>query len=79
MNIEVPDKFASALKPADVMVDLACGMYSSGHLTLGQAAELANRAQAEFQRELGRRGIVASYDMEELLRDIQSAADLTRS
>lgn len=79
MNIEVPDKFASALKPADVMVDLACGMYSAGHLTLGQAAELANRSQVEFQKELGHRNIAANYDMEELLRDVQATADLTRS
>ncbi|MDB6058440.1 MAG: hypothetical protein JWO95_2284 [Verrucomicrobiales bacterium] len=78
MNIELPDKFVSQLKPTDLMLDLACGMYSAGHLTLGQAAELAGCSQAAFQKELGHRGIAANYDMDELLRDVQAVAELTR-
>jgi predicted HTH domain antitoxin len=72
MHLDVPDKFAAKLERADVLLDLACGMYAADHLTLGQAAELADLSQGRMQQELGRRGIVAHYDLDELNHDLKA-------
>ena len=79
MKIELPDQFTAQLQPKELLLDLAIGMYAARHLTLGQAAELANLSQAELQRELGRRHIPAHYDLEDLEYDIRAADELGRS
>jgi predicted HTH domain antitoxin len=76
MNIEVPEKFTVQLDRSAVLLDLASGMYAAGHLTLGQAAELAGLAQGEMQKELGRRHIAANYDLDDLQQDLKAIADL---
>jgi predicted HTH domain antitoxin len=57
-------------------LDLAVGMYSSGRVTLGTAAEVAGLSVPEFQRELGRRRIPANYTAEDLAYDVRAAAEL---
>ena len=78
MSIDLPDHLLGQLKPRDVLLDLAVGMYAARHLTLGQAAELAGLAQAEMQRELGRREVPAHYDMDDLAYDLAAAAELSQ-
>ena len=79
MKIEVPDQFIAQLQPRELLLDLAVGMYAARHLTLGQAAELANLSQGELQKELGRRQIPVQYDLEDLAYDLRSADELGRS
>jgi predicted HTH domain antitoxin len=76
VKLDVPDKFAAKLERADVLVDLACGMYAAEHLTLGQAAELAEVSQGEMQRELGRRGIASHYGLTDLETDLKAVDEL---
>lgn len=78
MKVELPERLAGRLVEADVMLDLAVGMYAAKHLTLGQAAELAGISQALFQRELGRRQIPVHYDLSDLAYDLREAAELAR-
>jgi predicted HTH domain antitoxin len=78
MKLEVPDQYTARLEPAEVLLDLAMGMYASGHLTLGQAAELAGIPQAELQRELGRRQIPAHYDLDDLAHDLRASSEMLR-
>ena len=78
MKLEVPDQFTARLDQAEVLLDLAVGMYASGHLTLGQAAGLAGIPQARLQRELGSRQIPVQYDLDDLAQDLQAAKDLLR-
>jgi predicted HTH domain antitoxin len=78
MSIDLPDHLLGQLKPRDVLLDLAVGMYAARHLTLGQAAELAGLAQAEMQRELGRREVPVHYDIDDLVRDLAAAAELSQ-
>jgi predicted HTH domain antitoxin len=79
MKLELPDHLTAKLEERDVLLDLAVGMYAANHLTLGQAAELADVSQAELQRELGRRHIAAHYDLQDLAHDLQAAAEIARS
>jgi predicted HTH domain antitoxin len=79
MKIELPDQFAGQIGQRDLLIDLATGMYAAGHLSLGQAAELASLSQGELQRELGRRQIPAQYDLDDLAHDIRAAAEIARS
>lgn len=78
MQIELPDSLAGKVPKGEVLLDLAVGMYAAQHLTLGQAAELANVPQGDFQRELGRRQIPAHYDLDDLGYDLRAAAELAR-
>ena len=78
MKLEVPDQFTARLDQAEVLLDLAVGMYASGHLPLGQAAGLVGISQARLQRELGRRQIPAQYDLDDLAQDLQASKDLLR-
>jgi len=79
MKIELPDQYAAEIGEKDLLIDLATGMYAARHLTLGQAAKLANLSQSELQRELGRRQIPVQYDLDDLAHDIRAAAEITRS
>ena len=76
MNVVLPDQVEARLTPQDVRLDLAVGMYSSGRVTMGVAAEVAGLPIPEFQRELGRRRIPVNYTSEDLAYDLQAAAEL---
>lgn len=78
MNVVLPDRLEGRLNPQDARVDLAVGMYSSGRVTMGTAAEVAGLSVPEFQRELGRRRIPVNYTAEDLAYDLQAAAELAR-
>jgi predicted HTH domain antitoxin len=78
MNVVLPDRVEARLKPQEVRLDLAVGMYSSGRVTMGTAAEVADLSIPEFQRELGRRRIPVNYTAEDLTYDLQAAAELAR-
>ncbi len=66
------------LSPSEARLDLAIGMYSSGRVTMGTAAEVADLSTPQFQRELGRRRIPVNYSAENLEQDLQAAAELAR-
>ena len=76
MNVVLPDQIESKLSPREVRLDLAVGMYSSGRVTMGVAAEVADLSIPEFQRELGRRGIPVNYSVDDLAYDLRAAAEL---
>jgi predicted HTH domain antitoxin len=78
MRIDLPDHLLGELRPKELLLDLAAGMYAARHLTLGQAAELAGLSQLEMQRELGRREIPAHYDLDDLAYDLAAAAELSK-
>jgi predicted HTH domain antitoxin len=78
MKITLPDQLVSRVGERGVLLDLATGMYAARHLTLGQAAELANLSQGELQQELGKRRIPVHYDLEDLAYDLRAVEDLSR-
>ena len=78
MNVVLPERLEAMLKPREARLDLAVGMYSSGRVTMGTAAEVADLSVPEFQRELGRRRIPVNYTTEDLGHDLQAADELAR-
>lgn len=78
MNVALPHRIEAMLSPSEARLDLAIGMYSSGRVTVGTAAEAADLSIPEFQPELGRRRIPVNYTAENLDHDLQAAAELAR-
>lgn len=78
MNVVLPDRVEARVSPQEVRLDLAVGMYSSGRVTMGTAAEVADISIPEFQRELGHRRIAVNYTANDLAHDLQAAAELVR-
>ncbi len=78
MNVTLPNQLEAKLGPEELRLDLAVGMYSSGRVTLGTAAEVAGLSIPQFQRELGRRRIPVNYTAADLSYDLQAAAELAR-
>ena len=52
MNVVLPERVEAKLNPQDARSDFAVGIYSSGRVTMGTAAEVADLSIPEFQREL---------------------------
>jgi predicted HTH domain antitoxin len=74
MNVVLSERVEARLNAQEARLDLAVGMYSSGRVTLGTAAEIADLSIPEFQRELGRRRIPVNYTAEDLAYDLKAAA-----
>jgi predicted HTH domain antitoxin len=53
-------------------LDLALGLFIDQRVTLGRGAEIARMTQADFLKELGRRGIPVHYDVEDLRADLRT-------
>lgn len=53
-DVQVPDSLV--LNEFDVKMTLAAGMFQSGQLTLGQAAEMAGLSRQAFYEIMGRYG-----------------------
>ena len=70
MHITLPESLESTLTPSQTALHLAIGLYTSGEVTLGQAAEVASLNQTQFLRELGRRKIPMNYGLEDFAEDL---------
>jgi predicted HTH domain antitoxin len=73
VRIELPDSIGTEveLTPERVKLETATGLYASGAVTLGQAAELAGISQTQFLHELGKRNICVNYGLEDLQHDLR--------
>ena len=81
MLIEIEDAALRGMEltQAQALLDLAIGLFTERRGTLGRAAAIARMTQADFQRELGRRGIPIHYDVEDLRADLRTLASLRGS
>ena len=78
MTLTIPSLADDKLAPAVARVHLAVGVFTGGEATLGQAAEIAEMSQADFLKELGRRGLSVHYGREEFQEDLRTIAELNR-
>jgi predicted HTH domain antitoxin len=76
MNITLPAMLENKLTPESVALNLAVGLYSSGEVTLGQAAAVAHLNQTQFLHELGRRKIPMNYGAEDFAEDLVTVEKL---
>lgn len=76
--IEIPQSIMRSVKipPGEinerVKQELAIRLYEQGILTFGKARELAGMLKWDFHNLLGKKGIIRSYDLEELERDMNT-------
>ena len=73
MTITIPDNVLrlAQLDEAEIKVELALTFFQQDRLTLGQAAELAQMPQLDFQRLLRSRDISIHYGFEQLEHDLR--------
>lgn len=76
MNLTIPAQIVeqSGATEEEILIDLAVGLFSGDHLTLGRAAEFAGMSKSSFLDELGKRRIPVHYD----LNDLESDLDFVR-
>ena len=80
--VEVSEELVEAMKlppeevPLRLKRELAVRLYEKGLLGFGKARELAGMSKWEFQQLLGEEGILRSYDVEELERDLKTLEEL---
>ena len=78
MVLEISEELSEALRiPPEEQSsrlgrELAVRLYEKGMLSLGKARELAGMGVWEFHALLGEEGIVRTYDVEELERDLDT-------
>lgn len=78
MQLTVPDDVLEGRKltQAELLFDLALGLYVDGKLTLGRAAQLAALSKSAFLDELGTRRIPVRYDTDDLRSDLRTLSVL---
>jgi predicted HTH domain antitoxin len=59
-----------------ILLNLAIMLFQDETLTLGQAAELAELHQSEFQKELAKRKIPIHYGENEFLADMKTITQM---
>jgi predicted HTH domain antitoxin len=73
MNLTIPDDLAASahLDEQSLLIELACRLFDSSQLTLGQAMRFARLSRTEFEEELMRRSIsVYRLDINDLRSDL---------
>ena len=82
--LELPDDPLLPLSKAGgdvsgfLRVELACGLYREGHITLAQAARLAGMHVLEMGFELSNRGISRQIGVDELQQDRDYVSTIPR-
>ena len=80
MTIELPDvKIGSQpLTSEQARIEIACGLYAGGEVSLGRAARIAGVPYIAFMHELAKRDICLNYTMADLEHDFDMAEKLAR-
>jgi predicted HTH domain antitoxin len=79
MTVTIPDNIAARLTAQSISFHLAIGLFVTEEMTLGQAAEIAGRPQADFLKELAKLQIPIHYGEDELAADLLAVESLLRN
>lgn len=69
MQVVLPDPLESSLSPEEVRINLALGLYISGRLGFGRAAEVAGIPRPAFQRMFASQRLPMDYTLQDLADD----------
>ena len=74
VTVKLPDEHLQGLNvtPTRLKLEAGIGFYTSGEVTLGQAALLAEATQSQFLHELGKRRICVNYSLEDFECDLKT-------
>lgn len=80
MSVTISDKILSAtrMSEAELKQEIAIMLFQKEKLTLGQASNLAEMNQFQFQNLLASRQIPLHYDLEDLDADVKTLHKLGR-
>jgi predicted HTH domain antitoxin len=80
MSVTIPDGILSAarMSEAELKQEIAVMLFQKEKLTLGQASNLAEMNQFQFQNLLANRQIPLHYDLEDLDADLKTLRKLGR-
>ncbi len=70
MQLTLPDPIEARLTPEQAHLSLALGLYVSGQLGFGRAAEVAGLSRPQFQDIMARQRIPMDYTVEDLAEDV---------
>ena len=78
MTIELPDVMLGSqpLTSEQARIEIACGLYVGGEVSLGQAARIAGVPYIAFMHELTKHNICLNYTMADLEHDFEMAEKL---
>jgi predicted HTH domain antitoxin len=81
MTVTIPDEVlrSAQLSEAELKVELALALFQQDRLTLGQAANLAQMPQLDFQQLLGSRKIAIHYGFEQMEQDLRRVGEIALS
>lgn len=81
MNIIIPDQIleATRMTEKELMQEIAVMLYQKEKITLGQASQLAQMNQLQFQHLLASQEIPINYDIQDLEMDLKNLAELERA
>lgn len=80
MTIIIPDNvlMSSKLTKEELLQEIAILLFQKEKLTLGQASQLAQMSQSQFQHLLASRKIPVHYDVVEFEEDLKTLKDMGR-
>ena len=70
MELKLPEPLEGNLSIEEARQSLALGLYVSGRLGFGRAAEVAGLPRLAFQRLMGQQRIPMDYSLEDLNDDV---------
>lgn len=70
MQVTLPTPIEAALTAEDVRLGLALGLYVSGKLGFGRAAEVAGLSRPQFQQAMAGRRLAMDYSLDDLAEDV---------
>ena len=72
MNVELPDAVlaGTGLTPEIARLEVAVALYRDRKVSMGRAAQIAEIARPQFQKELGQRGATVDYDVRDFEDDL---------
>ena len=78
MVLTIPDNIiqSTRMTEGELRIEIAIMLYQKEKITLGQASELAQVNQLQFQHLLASREITINYDIDDLETDLKNLASL---
>ena len=70
MQVALPEPLESNLTPDEARLGLALGLYVTGKLGFGRAAEVAGLPRPAFQRLMAQQRVPMDYTLEDLHEDV---------
>lgn len=80
MSLTIPDEIIQYTRMTipELTQEIAIMLFQKGKLTLGQASQLADMSQFQFQHLLSARQITLHYDENDLEKDLTTLKELGR-